>query len=289
MSEKIDNILNSIKTNLAKKTLSISDIAKTLKINWRTAENHLEKLKNLDIVGEIENKKSRIFFYKDKNNYFEIPIREEDRKKISTIYFEIKKTCLKIFKKEPTKTQVYKIMWKINKKLKLNLPIGWYQYGPCCVQVYEGNETKETDLNKETIVLIKETTKEYCDLDNSTLQKRVYVESKNNLYLTKQKLMEEESSSKTELNLLLMDLIRYTPDETINVITDFSRASLLIGWKKTKSDFMQFVWKYITLVNFKNSLKVYNENIELYFNKKIDTAKKEAQIAIMDLVRNRVK
>ena len=84
-----------------------------------------------------------------------------------------------------------------------------------------------------------------------------------------------------------MDLIKYVPQETIETTTDFARATLLLGWDKTKTIFNIF-WEYIATITFKQSLEFYyGSNLEIYLNKKIEDIKKEAQLYIIDLVRSK--
>jgi len=282
MPNKTPDTITSIKKALSDGPMSISEIADKLKINWRTAEHYLRTLKELELVEEYEEKNSRVFFYKDKNNYFSLTIKNKDKKIIDSIYYNIKKYCLEQFNKEPTKTQAYKIIWNVNRKLNLNLPIGWYKYGPCCVQIYAGNETKDTDLDNKTITLIKESISEYAALDNITLQKKIYKDEKIDLYLIKEKLL--ETIDIKELNFILMDFIKNAPDETRDTVTDFARATLMLDWEKTRNYF-EFVWQYITLVIFRDSLKFYyGENINKYLDEKIESNKKEAQTYIFNLV-----
>lgn len=289
MSDKTQEIVNSIKSQLMDQPLSISEISEKLEINWRTAENYLEILEKLGLVEERNIKNTRTFFYKDKDNYFDLPVKNKDSKLISSIYSKIKEVCLDVYKKEPTKTQVYKIIWKLNNELSLGLPVGWYKYGPCCVQIYKGNEKEEIKLSSNQTNLIKIITKDYCILDNINLQKKVYLDSKKDLYITKEILLALDSDNKEELNIILMDLIKYVPQETIETTTDFSRATLLLGWIKTKTIFDIF-WKYITMVIFKQTLQFYYEdNLEFYLSEKIEDAKKEAQLSITNLVKSNIK
>lgn len=289
MGEKANEVIDSIKNCLREGPRSISDISKEGKINWRTAEQYLELLKNLDIVIESDVKNTRTFFYKDKNNYFNLPVKKRDSKLISTLYSHIKKFCLKFHNKEPTKTQAYKILWKINQKLKKNLPIGWYMYGPLCVQEYANNEKEEIRLDNRSIPLVKETTKEYCAYDNLQLQKKIYKEVDDKLYQTKERLLSIKEADKEQINPILMDLIKFSPVETVEVITDFARATLLLSWDKTKELF-EDVWKYIAIIKFRESLRPYYEDdIDIYLNKKIEEIKKETQILITDLVRCNIK
>jgi len=284
----MQQLILKIQDALSYEPLSISEIAKRLDINWRTAEHYLNVLRQLGLVEEIETKHTRAFYKKAKDNYFDLPIKKEDNKKISTIFYYIKKYCMELFDKEPTKTQAYKTLWHIDQRLNLKLPIGWYRYGPCCVQVYKGDESAEITLSSETKNIIKEITKTDCAVDKLALQKRVYSEENMQLYLTKEELR-KGIDDKEQLNLSLMDLIKYSPEETVEVVTDFARAALLIGWKKVSQCF-EFVWKYIAMVVFKKSLEFYfHENINRYLDSQIDAAKKEAQTHIHDLVKTQLK
>ena len=62
MSDKTQEIIDSVKCQLMDKPLSVSEISEKLKINWRTAENYLEILKKLDLVKEINIKNTRTFY-----------------------------------------------------------------------------------------------------------------------------------------------------------------------------------------------------------------------------------
>lgn len=107
------------------------------------------------------------------------------------------------------------------------------------------------------------------------MKKNKIYKDKEDLYLTKEKLL-EKNHNKEELNMILMDLIKYVPQETIETVTDFARATLLLGFEKTESCFRNFVWKYIIMVVLKKSLDI---------NEKIEFIKKEAQMQIINLVK----
>jgi len=291
MVKTISNTINKIKDVLKDEPLSISEIAKKLKINWRTAQDYLNILEKLELVEKKDIKNTKTYFLRDPNNYFKLPVKKEHEKKISTIYYYIRKFCYQRFGQEPTKTQVYKIVWKINQKLKLGLPVGWYKFGPCCVQVYQGNEEKEYAFESKAISLIRETTHKYCACDNFTLQNQIYAEAGKKLYQIKEKLVRGVFENKEDINPLLMDLIKLAPRETIDVVTDFARTVLLINnWNITKPIFNS-VWKYITLIEFRNTLEDYygKERLRNYLEGHIEEARKEAQLEINDLVKSYVR
>ncbi|MBI2139908.1 ArsR family transcriptional regulator [Candidatus Woesearchaeota archaeon] len=290
MGEKANEIIGSIKKSLSNSPKSISEISKEAEINWRTAEQYLELLKKLGLVIETEIKNTRTFLLRDKDNYFDLPIKEKDQKVISAIYYQTKKFCNESYRKDPTKTQAYKIIWNVNRKLNLGLPIGWYRYGPCCVQIYRGDE-QDFKLDSRISRSVKESTEEYCSMDSSSLQNKIYVDEKKDLYLAKKKLIEmADAGNKEDLNNILMDLIKFAPKETVEVVTDFARATLLLGWEKTQECFNESVWKYVAMVIFKDSLEFYYKNgLNQYFNKRIEEVKREAQLQILNLVKNRPK
>ncbi len=263
---------------LKEKPRSINEIATALEINWRTAESYLTLLRTLDLVKEEADSNSRIFFYKDKNNYFGLPVKPKDEKIIKSIYALIKKFS----NKEPTKTQVYKIIWKVNKQFNLGLPIGWYRFGPCCEIIYQGDEESQYDFPKNQISFIKETTEKYVEMDNFALQRMIYTEDDNKLYLTKENLL---STQDTKPNEILMDLIKYSPKESIEATTDFVRAVLLVGWDRETKECFNDLWKYITMINYKDTLTFYHENISVYMDNKIIKAKKDAQSTILNTVK----
>ncbi len=281
MAEVRDQNFNKLVELLKEKPCSINEIATALEINWRTAESYLTLLSALDLVIEQETKNERTFFYKDKNNYFGLPVKKEHETIIKAIYTLIKKFA----KQEPTKTQAYKIVWKINKQFNLQLPIGWYKYGPCAEIVYKGDEDTKYDFPKKQIDFIKETTEEYTSMDNFELQRKIYKEEDKKLYLTKEKLLQTDEDKPNEI---LMDLVKYAPKEAIETTTDFIRTVFLLGWNRETKECFNVLWKYLTLLNYKETISFYYRDISIYLDDKIADTKKDAQLMILNLVRNHV-
>ena len=97
------------------------------------------------------------------------------------------------------------------------------------------------------------------------------------------------TKDKEKINPILMDLIKFSPPETVEVVTDFARATLLLGLNKTEECFDK-LWKYIGLIRLRDSLVIYYPNyIDFYLKEKIEATKKEAQLYITELVRCNVK
>jgi len=289
MGDTIGNTLSSITTFLLDGPLSISQIATKVDIDWRTAQQYLEMMEKSDLVVKKDIKNTKTYFLKEKKNYFELPIKKSDSKKISTIYRLIKDFCLKKHNQEPTKTQAYKIIWKFSKQFNLNLPIGWYKYGPCCIKPYDGNESDNYSFNKNELLFLRETTEDYCSYDNLGLQGKIYEDDKNLFYLAKEKLMRYCSDDKKELDMILMDLIKYAPDEAEDVMTDFARTVMLIGWDPKTKELFGTVWSFISTVIFKKTLEAgyYDQrDLSVYFDRSLERSKKDAQLEILTLVRS---
>ena len=90
-----------------------------------------------------------------------------------------------------------------------------------------------------------------------------------------------------------MNLIKYSPEECFDTITDFSRAVLFLFEDLEESEeevrlVFNKVWNYITLVVYKNSLDYYPlEVIDYYLDERINESKKEAKLFILDLIINK--
>jgi hypothetical protein len=227
----------------------------------------------LGLVKEKQEHNSRIFYYLDPDNYFGIPTGKENL--IKSIYARIKSECNRQFNKDPTKTHVNKILYDVNKKLNLGLPIGWYRYGPFCVVKYKNDE--QGKLNDNLSSAIAASVRKYCPMDNFELQRRVYEEENNPLYMAKENLL--KATDKAEIHAYLLDIIRHAPLATQDVANDYTRATMLLGWDKTKP-FFDLFWKYVTMVNFQRSL----DADSLYFEKSVELARSEIQSIIVDLV-----
>jgi hypothetical protein len=277
----MDEVIGEIKRVLIDGPLSVNEVADKAGIYWRTADTNLKLLVKLNVVQQVSSGYANRYILKDSNNFFQLPIKEKDQKFIMSIYSVIKKICLELFNQEPTKTQAYKIIWKVNEKEKLGLPIGWYRYGPCCVQVYKGDE--QGTVERKLYLTIKNVTKEFCSCDNFELQKKIYKEENKRLYIAKEEFLKCSPRDKDQINNALMDIVKHCQKEAVEVATDFARATLLLGIEKTR-DVFDIVWKYLTMIEFRDSLKSYYKNPEYYFDNKIASYKKEAQLLINDLV-----
>ena len=254
---------------------TVSRLSKKTKINRVTLAQYIKAFENAGIITSIKHGRERyIQLRSNPDSHFDLPIKEEDNKTLSTIYAYIKETCIKLYNKEPTKTQVYKILFELKKPL----PIGWYQHGPCAVRIYRGNEKKQITLSKEDRALIEEKVREYCRLTSYELQKKIYSKENNRLYLIKERLLRLERIKRDELNILLTELLQAIPKEANELAADFVRAALLLGWEKTHIIFRDNFWKYVAMITFRESLReYYGDSIDEYLKDRIEQIREDTK------------
>lgn len=274
LNEIEDKIVDELRTG-PKTTRQISD---SLKINWATADKYLNYLEGFGIVKYKETTRKH-FYLKQKTNFFDLPLTKEQESKIKKIYEIIFKTA------KVTKTQAQKILFQVNKDLKLNIPIGWYQFGPICPMPYEQSLESTHNFNNNQINKIKEITNNYYKIDNFELEDIIYKKENNELYITKKAL--RSINSKDDLNIILMDFLKFVPDETKELVTDYVRAVMLIGWDDKTKNLFDLIWKYVAIINFKNDLKKYYDyDIDLYFDEKVKEIENEIDLILNNLVIN---
>ena len=126
-------IKKEILSHLEIQSLSVEQLRKNIKdSNWSTINKHLEDLKADEQVREIiSTGKIKIYQKVIGDTYFDLPIKEEQRKKFHTLFSMIFKEYKKRGKM-PTKTHVAKCAVHVidNEESGLeDLPIVWYLYG----------------------------------------------------------------------------------------------------------------------------------------------------------------
>jgi len=271
------DIITSIMKNLKKGRTTLTKLSKDIKINRITVSQYLTAFEESGLIRKIPQGREIILELKENpDSYFNLPIYQDDKKTMQTLYAIIRKTCQKIYNKEPGRTHVYKILYELNQEYELKLPVGWYQHGPCAVLIYNGNEVEQIKIEWES--KIKEKVMEYCKMESIELQKMIYQKYDNKLYRFKEKLKSKDKPD-------VMELIKLVPQETIEITTDFARATLLLKWDSMLEIFFNYIWKYIAAVKFKETLRFYyGDEIEYYLQERIDERKIEAQTAINEKI-----
>lgn len=257
---------------------SINELAEVTDINWRTAKKYLEILAQYGSVEERKVKNTRTFYIKDPDNYFDLPIPQDDATFLASLYAYITEYCNEQLDMEPSETHIYKVTWKVAHDLQLDLPVGWYRYGPMSAKPYDGDELFDR-LPESVKTKAEEVAADYCTLSPIELKDKVYEEENNALYLAKERLLPEPG----ELEDDLMTFIQEVPEECTDVATDFARLALREGWTDEVRECFELVWNYVATVCFGESLQEYYEDVSVYLEDKIEDRKREAQTTIKSL------
>ncbi len=279
--ELIKIILESIADN----PKSIHEIAQDCNSNWESVKRYLESLKEAGVIQETSDGNKRLFSILSCNiptkegNYFGLPIEEEDKKKINSLFYKIKEEWKKSAGRLPGKVQVQKTIVRVNKICNLKLPVGWYLFGAMCVKPYDPTEQYNyTGLSQTTITCVKEVVNDYSKESSAcTLKLRQYKEENKILYQTKELILTLFSSSKfskkyikeinTQLYILIKNLPKIFDNDATELINEFVGIVLQLLNNLSEED-IQFakndihqtfneVWKLIALFSYFDDLEPY--------------------------------
>ncbi len=279
--------LKSILDSLSAEPKNILEISKDAKTSWESTKNALERLSELGIV--IKDKRGERDYYlinpnpiaKNTNyitydTYFNLPINNEDKEKIHTYFSYIKELWNKETGKNPTITQLYKVLAKLNYDLNLGLPIGWYLYGLNSVVIYETEieYKKQFVIEKETKDKIIEIITKYKEFNKiRDLKKFQYKEFDKKSYLMKEEILDNFyynspfiskeliGNVKKLISFLFKDNIDVN---TIQYLNEF--LGLMYELKNTSNDLVleakeeiietfKEMWKLVAMNYYKNDLK----------------------------------
>ena len=281
--ELIKRILKSLTHN----PRTVQEIARAAESNWGSVGEYLESLKEAGIVVEnqIGGKKTfslamRLLKHKSEN-YFDLPVTEEDKKTISSLFSKIREEWKKATGTDPGKIQVQTSLWRINRLCKLGLPIGWHLFGSMCVKPYDPRIRYEyRDLGKETENCVRDTVREYSEDPSAySLKIRQYCEAGSKLYQTKELIMAMLVSSEfsiknmQEINGLFYDLLISLPEipneDSKNLVNEFAGIVFRLvsslpeeELRHSRPDILQGfieIWKLIALYQYSGDLKEYYE------------------------------
>jgi predicted transcriptional regulator len=232
-----EEIIPALLTVLHAGAQSLTEISKTSKINRITAAKYLKAIEKGKTLISKKQGRETIYIHKQHNNaYYKLPVTKEQKKLFNTYYHHIKRLCKEIFNKEPSKIQVAKILWTLNREQKLKLPIAWYKQGPGGLQAFKGNEPEAITIPQEKVHQVKETEAKYGKHHEIKIKTKIYKEHKDQLYITKdehvsrvKKKINEENDRNWFRNTL-RELIKYAPREAIDIIKDFANTALLVDW-----------------------------------------------------------
>ncbi len=283
---KVSNIISSLR----KGSMSISEIKKEAGLHWETAQKYLRILEDAKIV--IKEKKGREVIYtlcqKRNDTLFGLPIDEDKENLIDSITLRIINRYKELFEKEPTKTHIQKILWYVDEKKHLNLPIIWYLYGKTCVKMINPlNPLEEKPLDLTIENLIDDAVKKLGSKTTKELRQFQYETEKNEIYLIKEKIFGEiYKKSFKDLDSLLrtfliQTVLKMKQDQKVLEQIDYfiSIFNILKKQDKLNDEEIQInmlktfeeLWKYTALVIASRDLETYysKETIEFFIDERI--------------------
>jgi hypothetical protein len=119
-------------------------------------------------------------------------------------------------------------------------------------------------------------------MQNHSIKEAIALYQSNNSPLKNSKLyLFKQSINENTDFLTLIPLVQKEAQETT---IEFVKATMLLGWERTQSLF-NALWKYIALVELKQTLKkYYGKQIDVYLQEEIDQKKEEIDEAIEDIM-----
>lgn len=310
MSQKSLNYFDKILFELKKDSKTISQISNKLKLNFDSVKSYMLQLEHLGLI--IKNKEGKDYKInpnpqsrKDFGTYFNLPIEEDIKEKIETLYFLIKNEWIKITNTKPTITQVYKTLAKLDDVKNLNLPIGWYNYGKVPILVYKEEQVKEevfidNDIKEEISNIVIDYSKfttirkllknQYDDFNKKTYQlKEILLD---NFYYNKEEFVTKDM--KNNFQEFIKSIVRDNIDRNLTAYLDEFYNHLLHFnevQKTAKEDFYQYkealictfkeIFKLLALDYYKLSLREFYEGteeiLEISFERDIKLQKLEVE------------
>lgn len=302
-----DNVNKIIKYLSDNPNSDITTITKECSdLNRETIKRVINGLKEDNLIIKTEDKYSlspmfcKVCENKNSITYFGVQLLEKDVSTIYYLFFVIKDTWLRLTGKQPTKTQIYKIISKINDSLSLDLPLVWYKYGQIPPVIFNS----EIDYLKLSTVVdirildnevkINKLISDNINFNSKEIQRDQH--KKNELYDLKDKLL--DNIYKDNLDYVIDNLdafLNFTIyDSTLSSYKDNFYSFVYNYYKldiKTRTQtqykdiFIQVfntMWDIIAICNFKNDIRNYYiknnmnlENVDYYFISELIAAKEK--------------
>lgn len=222
--------------------VTLNNISKNTAIPKKTVNKIIVDLikENLIIKNIDQYSLSKIFLdykiSKFSDVYFNFKIKEEHKQKIYYLFYKIKEQIYKSIGKDPTKTQMQKLIIEINNKINLGLPVMWYKYGQITSVAYNPQidyfklvKIKIKDIPDEIIYeTINENIIEHSKMiTTKEIKKKQYYSNNseiNKLYQLKDQMLEQAYLGNFEFlqkNIKNMIFLKPYFKDMHNIINDF--------------------------------------------------------------------
>ncbi len=267
-------LIGAVAGALSNNPKSISEISKEVEGDRKGVAKYLEELKDAGVAKETQDGRSRKFYiskYEEDDTYFDLPLSEEQRNILETIFAEIEDRYVDRKGKIPSKAKGQKIAVQVLEKCEgLGVPYGAYRYGSLTMKSYTPGTSYEKNTNSipnwsEVEECIDEALDTYGDLENmDEVKDEQYRREDMLLYQSKERIMELLTGevSGNELEKELYNFVSHTPNldsEAHDLLMDFvAMAPETVGTQKSRSKtFEAFseVWNMIAVYRLYSDLK----------------------------------
>ncbi|MFT4892859.1 MAG: putative transcriptional regulator [Candidatus Nanohaloarchaea archaeon] len=267
-------LIGAVAGSLSNNPKSISEISEEVEGDRKAVTKYLEELKDAGVAKETKDGRSRKFYiskYEEDNTYFGLPLSEEQRTILNTIFAEIEERYVDRKGKVPSKAKGQKIAVQVLDKCGgLGVPYGSYRYGSLTMKSY----TPGTDYQRDTSSIpnwsevedcIDEALDTYGDLeDMDEVKNEQYRREDMLLYKSKEKIMEllTVNIDGSDLEKELYNFVSHTPEldsETDEILMDFvAMAPKTVDDPKSRSktfEAFKEVWNLIAVYRLYKDLK----------------------------------
>ncbi len=280
IAEKILDVFSKF----PEKKLSIQDLSKEASVNWDSTKRYLDFFISIGTVKKITDSEKEFYQQIRKirsDTLFSIPLSEDQRKIITSIYASIKKIWPTITDSKLNRTTIQKIGVDVVEDRFPNdkIPIAWYLFGEMFLLPYQdGAEYEEQISDDETIACIRKISKEYSEfVSTSQIRKHQYEKKKKKTYLLKEEIQdiilqknigENKNKLRELLNAFIVSIERTKNNSRcLAIVDDYCSTTLSILRKgdslqlaKAKPVIIQgfdATWKLIAIHELFESLKKY--------------------------------
>ena len=286
---KRGEIYNKIFEALEAGPKNIHQISKKTSIRWETVKNAVDSLTE----GGFLKKEGKYYLIKkdfsfDEETLLGIPIPKEKKQQIAAIANRIKQ--LKNYKN----TFLQKAVVEVIKKNNLDLPYGWYLYGPCSALNLSDDVLKNYKSTKKYDKIIKETISEFEQYKNTDELMEKYYENEPVYYsrLQIEQIFKEKltKNSMKQIELAIKQML-FNVENPAKYYLDAFLSSVSMLKKLDEEDIndlkleiystFRTIWEIIGTQYLKETLKVANG--DFYYESKISTLSNIAHCYLLRL------
>lgn len=190
------DFMEAILSSVNSEPKSVLEIANSAKKSWESTKRALELLESFEVVQSKKEGDRKLFFRKelaimgekDNKTWFNVPLEKRDADLINFVFDNTEVAWKEKTGTDVGRTQMQKVLVRVNNVCNLKLPIGRYLYGMICVKPYDPSEIYAYPMpenGRQIIDATKKAVEDYHRFSVKELEIAHYKETGNSLYLAK--------------------------------------------------------------------------------------------------------